>query len=144
VTVNFGLVTALNSSDKQTDENTMTTKIVVTIATLISVSLFISTIIFSASKSTVQQQTQLQAPVKASETEMSKEERQEKMAEKCLQLKEKAANIGSLLNDTLDNPEAVKKVLSDPELKKKYQDLSDISNRITQDRIDNCGYVPKK
>jgi hypothetical protein len=75
---------------------------------------------------------------------MSKEERQEKMAEKCLQLKEKAANIGSLLNDTLDNPEAVKKVLSDPELKKKYQDLSDISNRITQDRIDNCGYVPKK
>jgi Na+-translocating ferredoxin:NAD+ oxidoreductase RnfG subunit len=122
----------------------MTTKIVVTIATLISVSLFISAIIFSASKSTVQQQTQLQAPVKASETEMSREERQEKMAEKCLHLKEKAANISSLLNDTLDNPEAVKKVLSDPELKKKYQDLSDISNRIRQDRIDNCGYVPKK
>jgi hypothetical protein len=40
--------------------------------------------------------------------------------------------------------EAVKKVLSDPESKKKYQDLTDISNRITQDRIDNCGYVPKK
>ncbi len=95
-------------------------------------------------ESTVQQQPQLQDPVKVSETATSKEERQEKMAEKCLQLKEKAANISSLLNDTLDNPEAVKKVLSDPELKKKYQDLSDISNRIRQDRIDNCGYVPKK
>jgi peptidoglycan hydrolase CwlO-like protein len=122
----------------------MTNKIVVTIATVISVSLLISVVIFSASKSTVQQQPQLQAPVKASEIEMSKEERQEKMAEKCLQLKDKAASINSLLNDTLDNPEAIKKVLSDPELKKKYQDLSDISNRIRQDRIDNCGYVPKK
>ncbi len=91
---------------------------------------------------TAQQQPQLQAPVKASEIEMSKEERQEKMAEKCLQLKEKAASINSLLSDTLDNMDAVKKVLSDPESKKKYQDFSDISNRITQDRIDNCGYVP--
>jgi hypothetical protein len=94
-------------------------------------------------ESTVQQQPQLQDPVKVSETATSKEERQEKMAEKCLQLKAKAASINSLLNDTLDNMEAIKKVLSDPELKKKYQDLSDISNRITQDRVDNCGYVPK-
>lgn len=95
-------------------------------------------------ESTVQQQPQLQAPVKVSETATSKEERQEKMAEKCLQLKYKAASIDSLLSDILDNMEAVKKVLSDPESKKKYQDLTDISNRITQDRIDNCGYVPKK